>query len=338
MKRKFLWMGLSFLLVAALVLTGCPAEVVEEPVKKLPGDGLVIYFQMGGEPGCPASDPAAGGAQLAADLWGVELILQAGKWDMVKHVEQLREAVAARPDGIVIVGMMGEEPARPIIEDAHDLGIVVTCYHWGCPTFDVDFKDKGFASFWMDFAEAGRAHARRTIEGAGLVAGDRVLLYDHLGPPPRIELTEGIIEVMEEAGIIIDWIVNPAEQAMDIDYAKSVVAGYLAAHPDTDAIIFWHGVWTAEAETILRAAGVTDPDAIWVTGADINEATIEAIESGWLDLIGDGQLALCGFMAVQQIVLTILYDYMGHGVLLAPAHHTWEGIQEIIPLIHLNLR
>jgi len=36
MKRKILWLGVSFFLVAALVLTGCPAppvaeEVVEEP-------------------------------------------------------------------------------------------------------------------------------------------------------------------------------------------------------------------------------------------------------------------------------------------------------------------
>ena len=30
MKKRTLWLGLSFLLVAALVLTGCPASVVEE--------------------------------------------------------------------------------------------------------------------------------------------------------------------------------------------------------------------------------------------------------------------------------------------------------------------
>jgi len=36
MKRKFFALGLSFLLVAALVLTGCPAPVVEEPVVEEP--------------------------------------------------------------------------------------------------------------------------------------------------------------------------------------------------------------------------------------------------------------------------------------------------------------
>jgi simple sugar transport system substrate-binding protein len=312
--------------------------MVEEPVGKLPGEGMVIYFQMGGEPGGPASDPALGGARLAAELWGCELVVQAGKWDMELHVAQFREAVAAKPDGIVILGMMGEEPSRPILEDALDLGIIVTGYHWGFPTFEKEFKDQGFANFWMDFSTTGIAHAQATIDGAGLKAGDRVLLYDHIGPDPRILITEGIVDTLEEAGITVDWIVNPAEQILSVDYASSIVAGYIAAHPDTDAIMFWHGVFTAEAETILRAAGVTDPDEIWVTGADINPDTIEALESGYLDLIGDGQLSLQAFLAVQQIVLTKLYKYPGHSVYLTPVHHNWESMQEIIPLIEKGLR
>jgi len=94
MRKGILWMLLSFLLVAALVLASCgeavPGEQEEEEEEeeeeeaKKPGDGLVVYFQMGGAPGMPCSDPAIGGAKLAAEIWGVELILQSGEWNNEK--------------------------------------------------------------------------------------------------------------------------------------------------------------------------------------------------------------------------------------------------------------
>jgi len=43
MKRKILWLGVSFLLVAALVLTGCPATPgVEEPVVEEPEEVVEV--------------------------------------------------------------------------------------------------------------------------------------------------------------------------------------------------------------------------------------------------------------------------------------------------------
>ena len=286
----------------------------------------------------PCSDPPIGGAQLAAEIWGVELILQSGEWKNEKEVQQFREAVAARPDGIVLVGMMGEDAALPLVEEALDLGIAVAAYHWGLPACAEKFKNRGYADFKMDFFKAGIAHAQATIDEAGLVAGDRVLLYDHLGPYPRIVISEGIIDTLEAAGILCDWIVNPADLLLDVGHATSVIAGYLAAHPDTDAIIVWHGIFTAEAETILRGCGITDPDEIWFTGADINPDTIEALESGWLDLIGDGMLSQTAFLAVQQVILTTLYKVPALPVLIDPQHHTWEDLQAIKHLIEVGLR
>ena len=348
MRKGILWMLLSFLLVAALVLASCgeavPGEQEEEEEEeeeeeaKKPGDGLVVYFQMGGAPGMPCSDPGIGGATLAAEIWGVELILQSGEWKNEKEVEQFREAVAARPDGIVLVGMMGEDAALPLVEEALDLGIAVAAYHWGLPACTEKFAKRGYADFKMDFFKTGVAHAQATIDAAGLVAGDRVLLYDHLGPYPRIVISEGIIDTLEEAGILCDWIVNPGELILDIGHATSVIAGYIAAHPDTDAVIVWHGIFTAEAETILRGCGFTDPDDIWFTGADINPETIEALESGWLDLIGDGMLSQQAFLAVQQVILTTLYKVPGLPVLIDPQHHTWEDIKAIKHLIEVGLR
>ena len=53
MRKRTLWLGLSFLLVADLVLTGCPAEEVE-PVVPVPG--VPQHCNLGQRPA-----PRAGG-------------------------------------------------------------------------------------------------------------------------------------------------------------------------------------------------------------------------------------------------------------------------------------
>ena len=78
MRKRTLWLGLSFLLVAALILTGCPAEVEEEPVVEEPvvEEPVVEEPQYGGTLtvataptvlyNCRAWDPHLGGFYLTA--------------------------------------------------------------------------------------------------------------------------------------------------------------------------------------------------------------------------------------------------------------------------------
>jgi len=44
------------------------------------------------------------------------------------------------------------------------------------------------------------------------------------------------------------------------------------------------------------------------------------------------------FLAVQQVILTTLYNVPALPVLIDPQHHTWEDIQAIAHLIEVGLR
>jgi len=318
-------------------------EAAEEPVvaeevttvaeDAKPGEGLVIYFQVGGEPGDPYAEPVIQGAKRAAEIWGCEIIWQAGQWDPVKIMAQFTEAIAAQPDGIATVGVMDVVAARPAFEEAIELGIPVVTYQYPLPELTEEFKDQGCAFFGLDMYPTGVAHAKATIDGAGLKAGDRILIYDHIESDARSELTQGVLDYAEEQGMIIDWLINPTEHILSVEHATEVIAGYTAAHPDTKAIITWHGYFSADSEVILRGSGYTDPDQIYFTGADITPGSIEALESGWTDLLADALLSMQGYFVVNQLVLDKLYKIPGLGIDIVPTYHTWESIQPIIPLI-----
>ncbi|MEJ2563092.1 MAG: hypothetical protein P8Z42_10415, partial [Anaerolineales bacterium] len=78
-----------------------PAEAEEAPAA---GDQIVIYMQMGGNQGDPSTLARTNGAKAAAADLGIKLIEQYSGWDPQTMIEQFKEAVAAQPDGIVIMG------------------------------------------------------------------------------------------------------------------------------------------------------------------------------------------------------------------------------------------
>ena len=41
-------------------------------------------------------------------------------------IDQFKEAIAANPDGIVIMGHPGEDAMGPLVDQAREMGIIVT--------------------------------------------------------------------------------------------------------------------------------------------------------------------------------------------------------------------
>ncbi len=348
MKHKILWCGLSFLLVAALVLASCgeavpgeqeeEEEEEEEPVvePKL-GEGMVIYAQMGGMPGLPCTDPRIRGCEDAAELYGVELIQQFGEYKSDLMVSQFKEALAARPDGIILSGIAGEDAMRPLVEEALEKGIIVTSNHIPINEFERDFKEKGYGYVGLDYYITGWAQAKNTIELAGLKEGDRVLIYGYKTIPPLAPLSIGAEDRFKEEGVIVDYIDIDAEVYTDPAFAIPILAGYFSAHPDCKAMVLWHGILTASMGELLGGAGL-EPGDIFLCGCDLGSKTIEALEAGWVDAIGDQLIYLQGLLSIQQIVLTKLYGFPGLHIPTGPIFVTRENIDEIIPLIEQYLR
>ena len=90
------------------------------------GKSIVIYMQMGGDKGMASVLARTNGAEAAAKALGVELHEQYASWDSKKMIDQFKEAIAAKPDGIVIMGHPGEDAMAPLVDQAEAAGILVT--------------------------------------------------------------------------------------------------------------------------------------------------------------------------------------------------------------------
>jgi simple sugar transport system substrate-binding protein len=90
------------------------------------GEGMVMYFQMGGTPGGGATLPRTNGARAAAEAFGVELREQYSSWHPETMLDQFREAMAASPACIEIMGHPGEDAWEPLVAEAREQGIIVT--------------------------------------------------------------------------------------------------------------------------------------------------------------------------------------------------------------------
>src|SRR3954462_7655229 len=90
------------------------------------GNGLVMYMQMGGNAGDGATLARQTGAEQAAAALGVDLKEQFSAWAPETMINQFKEALAAKPSCIEIMGHPGSAAFHDIVKDAVGQGIVVT--------------------------------------------------------------------------------------------------------------------------------------------------------------------------------------------------------------------
>ena len=83
-------------------------------------------MQMGGTQGDGSTLARTNGAQAAAAAFNIKLVEQYSGWDHQKMIDQFKEAVAAKPDGIVIMGHPGGDAFAALVDDAESQGIIIT--------------------------------------------------------------------------------------------------------------------------------------------------------------------------------------------------------------------
>src|SRR5260370_36787147 len=106
--------------VAAVALTTVTALAADQDA---PGKGLTIYMQMGGNPGDGATLARQTGAAAAAKALGVDkLNSQFSAWAPKTMLAQFKEALAARPAVIVIIGHPGSDAFADLVQPAAGQG------------------------------------------------------------------------------------------------------------------------------------------------------------------------------------------------------------------------
>lgn len=321
----------SVVLLGLLAGPALAAEDSEDPVE--------IYFFPGGSPGGSFATVVQRGAKEAAEILGdrVKVRYKWSEWDPQKMVNQLQEAISARPDGIAIMGHPGDEAYKPFVEEAVEKGIIVTSQNTTLPELEEQYKPKGFGYVGQELRPSGYTLGKAAAERAGLEEGDKALVWGLKSEPTRGLRTRGAIEALEEKGIEVDYIEISSEVDADASAGIPIITGYLQSNPDCKLVITDHGALTATQEDYFKSAGL-EPDEIYGAGFDLSPATVRAIRSGYTDLVLDQQPFLQGFLPVMQIYLTAKYQFSGLHIRTGAGLVGPDNIEAIAPLAEEGIR
>lgn len=300
------------------------------------GEGVTIYMQMGGQPGEPPVLPRTNGAKAAAAALGATLNEQYSSWQPETMLAQFREAVAAKPDCIVIMGHPGNDAFADLVADAFAQGIVVTSNNSPLSELLPKYQAQGFGYAGVDLYEGGAITARAML-AAGLKAGDHALEYGLFSQGDRGLSDKGLADTLEAAGVIVDRVEISAEVNANPPSAIPILVAYLQEHPDTKGLATQHGGVTAQLPAIVEQAGKA-PGEIIVGGIDTDPKTIEAVRDGAITATLDQQLYLQGFLPVLQCVLSVKYKMGGMTTNTAAGTVNPENVDVLLPLIEQGIR
>jgi simple sugar transport system substrate-binding protein len=358
-KMKKLNLLIVALLALALILTACqpaetPTEAVTEETQEVVTEpeetegpapaadgkwcsGTNIVFFPGGSPGGPFATVVYNGAVQAAEDLGANVEYVWSDWSTEKMVTQLGEAIATGPDGIAIMGHPGDEAYKDLVDEAESQGIIITAQNVQLPALQQAYGTNGFGYVGALNYSAGYNLGAEALNRFDLSPGDKAFVWGLLANPGRGERTQGIIDVLEEAGLEV--IYAEIDDATNADASAGVptFVGVMSADPDIKLVVTDHGALTATQQTYLESAGL-GPDDVYAIGFDLASATVEAIRGGWTDLVIDQQQWLQGYLPVLQICLTHNYLFTGLHIDTGSGFAHADNIDLLADLVEKQIR
>src|SRR5271157_3561822 len=242
---------------AAGLAVAASAASADEPI----GKGLVMYMQMGGNPGDGATLARQTGAAQAAAALGVELKSQFSAWAPATMINQFKEAMAARPNCIEIMGHPGSTAFHDLVKQATDQGIVVTDGNSPLTPLQNEFGTKGFGYAGVDLY-AGGALTANAMLAQGLKSGDEAMVYGVFSQAERGQSEKGLADTLEKAGLKVDRLQITQEVNSDTSLGVPILAAYIQAHPNLKAIGTQHGGVTGTMDQVLNKAGKKPGDIV----------------------------------------------------------------------------
>lgn len=340
--RKFT-LFVSLLLVVLLLAACGQAAPAEEPAAAdAPADGkwcsnTDIVFFPGGSPGGPFATVVYNGAVAAAADLGANVEYVWSDWNPEKMVTQFAEAAATKPDGIAIMGHPGDDAFESVVNDARAQGIIVTSQNTTLDKLEAKYSSSGFGYVGAELYSAGYALGTESVNRFGLKAGDKAMVWGLLAQAGRGERTRGVIEALEDAGLVVDYLEIDDATNADASAGTPTFVGYVSANPDVKLVVTDHGALTATLETYLTSAGL-GPDDIFAAGFDLSSATVEAIRGGWTDLVIDQQQWLQGYLPILQICLTDNYAFTGLHIDTGAGFAHKDNIELLADLVDKQIR
>jgi simple sugar transport system substrate-binding protein len=333
MRARQLWLaGLSLLGVAAASSASAIQSTTPGPL----GAGMSIYMQMGGNPGDGATLGRELGAADAAHAFGIKMVEQFSAWSPETMLTQFRQAVAAHPTCIAIMGHPGDAAFDPLIKQAENEGIIVTVGNTPLPDAAKNYVGSGFGYAGVNLYVGGEITAQALLQ-AGLKPGDEALEYGIFNETERSQSDRGLRDTLEKAGVKVTTLEVSPQVDADPSLSVPILVAFIEAHPKLRAIGTQHGGVTEFIPQALKMTG-KKPGDILVGGIDLAPATISGLQSQYITATLDQQLYLQGFLPVTQCVLSAAYHFSSLNINTGAGVETHATIAALIPLIKRGIR
>jgi len=265
--------------------------------------GKTIRFFVGGAEGDAFGTIVYNGAKQAEHDTGATVEYVFSGWASERMVQQLREAVAAAPDGIAMMGHPGDASIMPLAEEASKAGVRMMYQNVPVPTVVAAFGG-GYVGAQQE--PQGRALGAEAVRAGGLASGDTVIMLGPFNNENRGARERGTVAAMEEAGINVVQIDSPPEWAADPNLAIPVITAAILNNPDVKAIGYPGGQLLGNVPVFMQAAGKAAGD-IFNFGFDTSPQIVEAFKGGWVQLTADQQPFLQGYLPVVSLCQQAVY-------------------------------
>lgn len=262
-----------------------------------------IRFFVGGAEGDAFGTIVYNGAKQAAADTGAQVDYVFSGWAVEKMVQQLREAVASKPDGVAMMGHPGDDSIMPLAEQASKDGIKMMYQNVPVPKVVAAF---GGGYVGAQQAEQGHALGVEAIRLSGLKKGDTAIMLGPFSNENRGARERGTVAAMEEAGVKVVKIDSPPEWAADPNLAIPIITAALVANPDTKMVGYPGGQMLGNVPAYMQAAGKKAGD-IFNFGFDTSPQIVESFKAGWVQLTADQQPFLQGYLPILSLCQQVVY-------------------------------
>ena len=326
---------LSTAAVLTAALLGSAAVAHADALRAQWCKGVHLRFFVGGAEGDAFGTIVYNGAKQAEHDLGPTVDYLFSGWKAETMVQQLREAVAAKPDGIAMMGHPGEAAIMPLAGDASKAGIKMMYQNVPLPGVVAKF---GGGYVGAQQAQQGTALGEEAIRRFGLKSGDKAIVLGPFDQQPERYVREGsTADAFTKAGLVVTKLVAPAEAAADPNLLIPVITAALLNQPDTKLIAYPGGQALGNVPAFMKAAGKKPGDIVSI-GFDTSPQIVQGFKDGWVQLTADQQPFLQGYMPILSLCQQVVYGLAPMNVDTGAGFVTPDNYKAVADLATQNLR
>jgi len=262
------------------------------------GKHLVVYVEGLANPSAGFFRTLNNGAQQAGKDLCVDVKYvypQGGSFDLASYTQQIEQTIAAKPDGILILGI-GDLDA--VAKEARDKGIVLA-FNPAPSVKDKALRDPNdlyVSRSGADEYAAGAMAAHRFISDS---RKSLVCVQQDPQDGTQSERCQGVADTASAAGVKYDHVIGDPDPGK----TANILEPYLRAHADVDAMVNTGGSANQGLVDARKAVGRD----IETAGFDVLPDIVASIQKGDLTFTMDQQGYWRGYIAVLEIVHNIRY-------------------------------